>query len=150
MSFRDFIRSFVFGAPPVNVPDRHHPELGRLVWDSDAGFWNLTATDGPHTIQIALWGDARSGPNEIAVRLIRPLLPKIGSVVSDATNYLAQELTREVRHKVDPNTLTCDGISVYAGKHPTVEVDFLWTEQPDWLLRVAIAEGRPASWAFDR
>lgn len=149
MSLRDILRAALQGVPARNVPDRDHPGLGTPVWDAEVGYWILVQRVSGRPIRVALWGDAKRGPSPLAVAMFSPLVADLERHVREATMYLASALSQEARHVVLPVSLTFDGISVYAGKYPSVEVDFEWPEKPDWLLRVTLQDGRPIGWGRD-
>lgn len=142
-------RRFVLGAPPRNVADWSDPFLGRLVWDEDCGHWAF-AEAGPNSpLRVHLAGHHQRGPDPRAVHLINPLFGRLRETADQATTYLARGLTDQAGRPVGEGTLLCEGISVYAGEHPTAEVDFTWQDRPTWALRVSLTNGLPTHWAFD-
>jgi hypothetical protein len=149
VTFRQLWRRFILGAPPDDIPDYPHPELGLLHWDSGSGYWTLSAPTANGSVRVSPWGHHQRGPDPVAVQLLLPLLPRLDSAIREASTYLAAELARSSRQAVEPTAVCLDGLSVYAGKHPSLELDYSWDGQPNWVLRVHWENGRPTSWGHD-
>ncbi len=70
-------------------------------------------------------------------------------IVEASRNYLVNELSAKAKRPVDGDELGLIDLCAYAGKEPHMDVTFEWADEPDWILRVSLENGRPDGWGFD-
>lgn len=147
----NFLNRLFARCPPLHVADIEHPVLGTLEWDGDIGFWrteqNKQSAGVP--IPVCLWGDAKHGPSDKALALILPHVDELPMIVEASRNYLVNELSAKAKRPVDGDELGLIDLCAYAGKEPHMDVTFEWADEPDWILRVSLENGRPDGWGFD-